>query len=104
MRGNIMLIILGMFIVTYIPRHLPFIVSKRSAFPSKVKNFLSYVPVAALGALILPDALHAVEGEPIASALGVAGAVALSYVQKNIFITVAGSIAITYITLNLLAG
>ncbi len=100
MRSNIILIILGMFVVTYIPRHLPFMISERFTFPSRVKTFLTYVPIAALGALILPDGFQAVEGEPIASALGVVGAVILSYTQKNIFITVTGSIAITYITLN----
>lgn len=104
MRGNIIFIILGMFVVTYIPRHLPFMISKRFSFPARVKAFLTYIPAAALGALILPDAFHAVEGEPLASALGVAGAVILSYTQRNIFITVAGSIGITYITLNFLAG
>jgi len=104
MRSDVILIIFGMFIVTYIPRHLPFLISERFAFPSRVKTFLSYVPAAALGALILPDAFHSVEGEPLASALGVITAGILSYTQKNIFITVAGSITITYLTLNFLTG
>ncbi len=100
MRLNIILIILGMFTVTYIPRYLPFLISERTTFPPRLRTFLAYIPAAALGALIIPDAFHSVEGEPRASALGVISAVILSYSQKNIFITVAGSIAVTYITLN----
>lgn len=55
--NSMFLIILGMAIVTYIPRVLPLVVINGKEMPPKVKAVLQNVPYAALGALIFPGIL-----------------------------------------------
>lgn len=104
MNYKILTIILGMFLVTYIPRYLPFLVSQNFNFHPRLKTFLSYVPITALGALILPDAFIAMENQPLASTMGIVFAGVFSYFYRNIFITVVGAISVTYITALFLGG
>lgn len=49
--------ILGMFLVTYIPRMVPMVFTKDMVFPPLLEKWLSYIPYAALGALIFPGVL-----------------------------------------------
>ncbi|SHI40994.1 Branched-chain amino acid transport protein (AzlD) [Dethiosulfatibacter aminovorans DSM 17477] len=97
--NNIMFIILGMMIATYLPRLVPFMLISGKPLPLKVKRFLEYVPYTALGALIIPGALGAVPERPVASVLGLGFAVAYSYLRGGIIVTVAGSIATVYLVL-----
>ncbi len=52
MDQKIMLIILGMMIVTYLPRMLPVVVLSRLKLPHIFIIWLQYVPVAVLAALL----------------------------------------------------
>lgn len=47
-------LIVGMFLVTYSIRYLPFAMADRVKFPDWLNEALSYVPVAALTAIIAP--------------------------------------------------
>ena len=51
---NDFLMILGMFMVTYSVRLLPFALADRLSFPLWLQHALSFVPVAALSAIIAP--------------------------------------------------
>lgn len=48
------ILILGMFMVTYSVRLLPFAMANRIQYPLWLKHALSFVPVAALSAIIAP--------------------------------------------------
>lgn len=62
MKSEIILTIIGMGIVTYIPRWLPlFFLSKRD-LPRWLTDWLDFIPAAILSALILPAIITA--GEP----------------------------------------
>lgn len=52
-----MLLILGMSIVTYLPRFLPLYLLTKMEIPEIVVAWLRYVPVAVLSALIMPGIL-----------------------------------------------
>lgn len=97
--SNVMLIILGMMIVTYIPRVIPFILISGNKLPDKVTQFLEYVPYAALGALIIPGALNTIPGHPLATGLGLTFALIYSYIKGGMIITVIGGILATYLIL-----
>jgi branched-subunit amino acid transport protein len=51
------LLIAGMFVVTYSIRYLPFAYAHKISFPIWLQQALSYVPVAALTAIIAPVVL-----------------------------------------------
>ncbi|MFC4771435.1 AzlD domain-containing protein [Enterococcus hermanniensis] len=50
--------ILGCALVTWIPRILPFILTKAFTLPTIVKEFLSYLPMTILTALLLQSLLE----------------------------------------------
>lgn len=52
-----LILILGMALVTYLPRFLPMYVLTRIKIPKLLIDWLSYVPVAVLAALIAPGIL-----------------------------------------------
>lgn len=97
--NDIWMIILGMAIVTYIPRVLPFFILEGKVLPSGLKKFLDYVPYTALGALIIPGAVTALPEKPLASLVGLGFAVIYSWLRGSIIVAVMGSIGVVYLIL-----
>jgi len=95
-------LILFMTVVTYIPRLLPMYFINVEKIPGTLKRFLSFIPYAALGALILPGSIGAISGKPEVSALGIAAAAFIAWFNSNIIVTVFLTVAATYLLL--LAG
>lgn len=54
MNYPIILLIIGMALVTYIPRALPAVVVEHLTFSPKAKKFLSLIPFTAMASLIFP--------------------------------------------------
>jgi branched-subunit amino acid transport protein len=54
MKADYLLLVLGMGIVTYLPRWIPLILLSRRQLPEWLKQWLDFVPAAVLSALILP--------------------------------------------------
>ncbi|ADU31200.1 AzlD domain-containing protein [Evansella cellulosilytica] len=84
--------IVGMGIVTYIPRLLPLIMLQTENWPKWSKRMLSRVPYAVLGALIFPGILTVNEN----FYYGIIGgliAIALAYLKMPLIIVVAGAIS-----------
>lgn len=96
MNNNVLLVIAGMALVTYIPRVLPFHLFSKMNLSKRMMLFLKCIPYSALGALIIPDAFRAIEGNSIASIAGAVTAVLLTYLFENMILTVMGSIVVTY--------
>lgn len=84
-------LILGMALVTYIPRMLPLVFLDTEKFPQWMKGVLQNVPYAALGALIFPGILGAHDQLWIALFGGVV-AVAFAYLGANLIVVVLASI------------
>lgn len=57
MSINILILILGMAVVTYLPRALPAFVIDRLKFGSKFEKFLKLIPFTAMTSLIVPSIL-----------------------------------------------
>lgn len=55
MDGQIALLILGMAIVSYLPRALPLLIFSNVEFPPWLVKWLSFIPAAVLAALLIPD-------------------------------------------------
>ncbi|MCT4633572.1 MAG: AzlD domain-containing protein [Firmicutes bacterium] len=90
--NKIILIIIGMTLVTYIPRLLPFYIIGNRELPHKFEKFLRCIPYAALGALIIPGIFQSIPDNPTAAFIGFIVAVALSWFKGGIIIPVMGSV------------
>ena len=67
MGDNLIPLILGMAAVTYGPRLLPFLFFSNTQIPRRVDAFLKCIPVAAIGALIIPGVISATPELPQAA-------------------------------------
>lgn len=102
--NNNTLLILGMMIVTYIPRMIPFAMVSDKKLPSNLKRFLEFIPYTALGALIIPGIFSATPEMPSASLLGICFAFVYGWYKGGIIIPVLGSIMVTFIMIVLKIG
>ncbi|EOL43090.1 AzlD domain-containing protein [Enterococcus phoeniculicola] len=57
------LVIAGSAVVTWIPRIVPFILSKKVDFPKWLMDFLSYIPICILTALLFQSILEVRTGK-----------------------------------------
>ncbi len=89
--NNTLLIVLGMAVVTYIPRMLPMVFLKNLRLQPYIRRFLSFIPFAALGALIFPEILYSTESMA-SSMIGAGLAILLSLFTKNLMVIVLGGI------------
>ncbi|MDF2699669.1 MAG: putative rane protein [Haloplasmataceae bacterium] len=94
---NLWLIIIGMGIVTYLPRIFPLALLKDMKFPPFLKRFFEFVPYTILTSLIFPGILTSVEHIE-AAVMGFITAILLSLFRVNIIVVVLGSIIAVYIT------
>lgn len=91
---NILLLILGMALVTYIPRLLPALFLDRFKFPQWFQRWLRNIPYAALGALIFPGVILVDKDQPLLGLAGGAVAFLLAVLNLHITLVMAGSIAV----------
>lgn len=93
MNYPVVLMILGMSIVTYIPRALPAAVIDRLNFSPKVERFLRLIPYTAMAALIFPGILAANAARPEIGMAGGAVAGVLAWLKCPVIVCVVAAIA-----------
>ncbi|GIN93209.1 transporter [Siminovitchia terrae] len=86
--------IIGMAVVTYIPRMLPFVMFRGRELPPFFQGVLQNVPFATLGALIFPAVLLINEGNLLFGVAGAAAAFIIAFLGANVIIVVIGSIVV----------
>lgn len=96
---SVLIVILGMGMVTYLPRLMPFLLLTRRPIPRRLNAFLRCIPAAALGALIIPGALQATPEAPLAAIAGMGFTLVYGFVRGGMIIPVLGSVAVTYLVL-----
>lgn len=62
MSLKVLALIIGMLVVTYIPRALPLILLKDKELPAFLISWLQFIPVAILAALLAPSLLQSEAG------------------------------------------
>ncbi|HHW39315.1 MAG TPA: AzlD domain-containing protein [Bacillales bacterium] len=93
MDKTVVFMIIGMAIVTYLPRMLPLVALNGKKMPPFLQVVLGNVPFAALGALIIPGILSVNEN----IWYGIVGAVVafvVAYLGANVIVVVMSSIAV----------
>ncbi len=99
MNDTLIPLILGMAAVTYIPRLLPFLLLNRLHIPHRVNAFLKAIPVAAIGALIIPGVLTATPELPAAALAGMGFTLVYGLSRGGIIIPVLGAVGVTWLVL-----
>lgn len=94
---NIYLLILGMGIVTYLPRLLPMVLTQGMAFPKWLTEWLGFVPYAVLGALIFPGILQVDAAHPWIGVVGGGFAAGIALIQHNVIFVVVGGIVAVFL-------
>lgn len=93
----IIAIILGMSLVTMIPRFIPAFIIDKITFPDWVNRWLNAIIYAALGALIFPGILTVKPDQPHIGFLGGLVAIILAYIGLNVVLVVIGAIGAVYL-------
>ncbi|TDL35371.1 AzlD domain-containing protein [Jeotgalibacillus sp. S-D1] len=88
------ILIIGMAIVTYIPRMLPLTLLEGIELPVFFQSVLRNIPYAVLGALIFPGILLIRQGDLWFGVAGTAAAFAIAWTGANVMIVVMGSIVV----------
>ncbi|BES64269.1 hypothetical protein SANA_07080 [Gottschalkiaceae bacterium SANA] len=91
---NHKLILFGSMVVTMVPRILPFFLFDTKKIPDWVQDFLSFIPFAVLGALILPGGLSGLSGHPWASSLCLLVAALIAWFHKGIIGPIIGAVGV----------
>ncbi len=85
--------IIGMGVVTFIPRMLPFIMFRGKELPPFLQGVLKNVPYATLGALIFPAVLY-IQEDIWYGVIGAVAAFIIAFLGANVIVVVMGAIAI----------
>lgn len=93
MKTEIVLMIIGMTLVTYLPRALPLVMVDRIKLSTKLEKFLKLIPYTAMAALIFPGILSSDAADPLIGIVGGAVAVALAWLRCPVMVCVLGAIA-----------
>jgi branched-subunit amino acid transport protein len=100
--SNVLIIILACAAVNYLLRIVPFIFTIGENIPPFLKRFLDYMPIAALGALILPGIITSFPDNPIAGIAGAAAAAVTAWIAGGLILPVFASIGTAWIVLQYL--
>lgn len=84
---DIYLMILGMTLVTYLPRVLPAFLMGRIRLSARVEHFLQLIPYTAMTALVFPG-VFSVDANPVLGVVGAAVAGGLAWKKCPIIVCV----------------
>ena len=97
MRLEIALIVIGMTLVTYIPRALPAVFLDRIKPGPKVERFLNLIPYTAMAALIFPGVLTVDAAQPLIGILGGLAALLLAWRRCPLIVCVLAAIGVDFV-------
>ena len=96
-RVNIWLLILGMAVVTYVPRALPAVLIEKMHFSPKVEKFLKLIPYTAMAALIFPGVLSADAARPEIGVIGGVTPAVLAWKRCPVMVCVLAAIGAVFL-------
>ncbi|MGP4073616.1 AzlD domain-containing protein [Piscibacillus sp. B03] len=93
----IMMTIIGMAIVTAVPRFIPAFFVGQTTFKPWVNRWLNAIPFAALGALIFPGIMTVIEDRPLVGIAGGVIAAIIALFNVNVIFAVIGAIVTVFL-------
>ena len=95
--GKIVALVLGMTLVTYIPRALPFLLIGKMNFSGKLEKFLKLIPYTAMSALIFPGIFTVDTAHPQIGIIGALVAGILAWKKCPVMVCVLSAIAADFV-------
>ncbi len=95
--SKLILLMLGMTLVTYLPRALPFVLVDKMKFSGKLEKFLKLIPYTAMAALIFPGVFTVDTEKPWIGIVGALVAGVLAWKRKPVMVCVLAAIAADFI-------
>ncbi|RKD30015.1 AzlD domain-containing protein [Thermohalobacter berrensis] len=89
--NSLFLLVIGMAIVTYIPRVIPMALLSSTEPPPFLKRFLSFIPYTVLSALIFPEILFST-GNVKSAVFGGLIAIILAFLNANLLLVIISGI------------
>ncbi|MGP4038311.1 AzlD domain-containing protein [Gracilibacillus sp. D59] len=93
----IWVIIIGMALVTVIPRIIPAFIVDLIQFPDWVNKWLQAIPYAALGALIFPGIMTVVPEKPYIGVIAGVVAIGLAWLRIHVILVVLSAILTVFL-------
>lgn len=90
-------LIIGMTLVTYIPRLVPLVILSNKKMNKNIEEFLRYIPYTSLSILIIRGIITASDGMRIATITGVGIAAIISYIKGNLVLSVLAGILLSFL-------
>lgn len=100
---NYLPLIIGMGIVTYIPRLIPLVYLTKKELGPRTKRFLLYIPYTSLGILILRGIITSSKEMLLPTVIGIGAAAIFAYFKGNLVLSVLIGIAASFIAIHTLA-
>lgn len=97
MRSEILILISGMALVTFIPRALPAVLVDKMHFSPRVEKFLALIPYTAMSALIFPGIFSVDALRPEIGIAGGAAAALLAWRKCPLMACVLAAIAADFL-------
>jgi len=94
-------LIIGMMIVTYLPRLLPWVVLSERPLHPLIRKFLLCIPDTALGALIVRGAMEATSEMATATLVGIGVSALCSWFKGGLTLSVVVSIIAVFLILKI---
>lgn len=95
--NKILILILGMALVTYIPRAIPAVLVDKMKFGAKMEKFLKLIPYTAMSALIFPGVFTVDTAHPVIGIAGGALAGILAWRKLPVMVCVLAAIAADFV-------
>ncbi len=95
--SKIVALVLGMTLVTYIPRALPFLLIGKMNFSGKLEKFLKLIPYTAMSALIFPGIFTVDTAHPQIGIIGALVAGILAWKKCPVMVCVLSAIAADFV-------
>lgn len=97
MRTEALILVVGMALVTHIPRALPALFLEKLRFGPAVEKFLNLIPYTAMTALIFPGVLTVDAAHPVIGIAGGLTALLLAWRKCPLVVCMLSAIAVDFV-------
>lgn len=94
-------LIIGMGLVTYIPRLLPLMFLSNKKMDKKLEEFLGYIPYTSLSILLVRGITTASHEMMIPTIMGVGAAAIIAYIKGNLVLSVLAGIVLSFLVISI---